>query len=216
MWTRLPSCLRYATILFPEPVTNRLIVPSNVFLTRQQPIRTQFQKEKAIRAQSHRQQPIKLQTRKLQSMRTRRQDLQPIRTQTQNLQLMRTRTQGLHPIRTHSITINQSLYMQTHQWSKALNILNYPHTWSEETKNKNGGYSRIRRFLRWWVWWAVVCCGLCLKWILSSVAWLVCVYGCWVQFVRTMRRLDTAGGTGTDGVVGTDGVGFGGVAMCVS
>lgn len=101
MWTRPPSCLRYATILFPEPVTNRLIVPSNVFLTRQQPIRTQFQKEKAIRAQSQRQQPIKLQTRKLQSMRTRRQDLQPIRTQTQNLQLMRTRTQGLHPIRTH-------------------------------------------------------------------------------------------------------------------
>lgn len=50
---------------------------------------------------------------------------------------------------------------------------------------------------------------------MSSVAGLVCVYG-WVQFVRTMRRLDTAGGTGTDGVVGTDGVGFGGVAMCVS
>lgn len=32
MWTRLPSALRYATILFPEPVMKRLTVPSKVFL----------------------------------------------------------------------------------------------------------------------------------------------------------------------------------------
>lgn len=43
IWTTLPSDLRYATILFPDPVRNRLTVPSKVFLpTQRQEPRTRF------------------------------------------------------------------------------------------------------------------------------------------------------------------------------